>query len=105
MRKVLVCVSNFSDCRENEAVKEYLESRFNIALDNTTNEIPNKIKTKDLDIDIVAPRESLRGMDIHTLAFTSNALAEYYDIIENVLTPSLYLKNKERYIEETLIRL
>lgn len=105
MRKVLVCVSNLSNCRENEAVKEYLESRFNIALDNTISEIPSKIKTKDLDIEVVVPRESLRGMDIHTLAFTSNALAEYSDIIGNVLTPSLYLKNKDRYIEETLIRL
>ena len=35
MRKALICVSNFNDCRETEAVKEYLQSRFNIALDNT----------------------------------------------------------------------
>lgn len=105
MRKVLICVSNFSDYRETEAVKEYLQSRFNITLDNTTNSIPSKIKTKDLDVEIVVPRESLRGVYINTLAFTGNALYEYSDIIENILSPSLYLKNRERYIEETLIRL
>ena len=105
MRKALICVSNFNDCRETEAVKEYLQSRFNITLDNTTSKIPSKIKTKDLDIEVVVPRESLRGVYINTLAFTGNALYEYSDIIENVLTPSLYLKNKDRYIEETLSRL
>ena len=105
MRKVLICVSNLDDYRENKAVKEYLESRFNIVLDNTTNSIPSKIKTKDLDVEAVVPRESLRGIYINTLAFTGNALYEYYDIIENVLTPSLYLKNREGYVEEVLIRL
>ena len=105
MRKVLICVSNLDDCRENKAVKEYLESRFNIVLDNSASKIPSKLKEKNLDIEIVVPRESLRGMDIHTLAYTNSALDEYSDIIGNVLTPSLYLKNKERYIEETLIRL
>ena len=105
MRKVLICVSNLDDYRENKAVKEYLESRFNIVLDNATSKIPSKIKTKDLDIEVVVPRESLRGVYINTLAFTNSALAEYSDIIGNVLTPSLYLKNKDRYIEETLIRL
>ena len=60
MRKVLICVSNFNDYREIKAVKEYLQSRFNITLDNTTNSIPSKIKTKDLDVEVVVPRESLR---------------------------------------------
>lgn len=105
MRKVLICVSNFNDYKEIKAVKEYLQSRFNITLDNTTNSISSKIKTKDLDVEVVVPRESLRGVYINTLAFTNSALAEYSEIIGNVLTPSLYLKNKDRYIEETLIRL
>ena len=105
MRKVLICVSNFNDYREIKAVKEYLQSRFNIALDNTTNSIPSKIKTKDLDVEVVVPREYLRGVYINTLVFTGNALYEYSDIIENVLTPSLYLKNREGYVEEVLISL
>lgn len=105
MRKVLICVSNLYDYRESQAVKEYLESRFNIILDNATSSIPSKIKTKDLDVEVVVPRESLRGVYINTLAFTGNALYEYSDIIENVLTPSLYLKNREGYVEEVLIRL
>ena len=105
MRKALICVSTFSDCREMKAVKEYLQSRFNIVLDNTTSKMPNKFKSKDLDVEIVVPRESLRGFDINTLAYTGNALYEYSDIIENILAPSLYLKNREGYVEETLIRL